>query len=248
MAICLAAVACGGMAMGQTNSPPADSSATNAPMATPTNVAVVIPTNVGVVMPTNVEIASPTNVQMVVHTNAASAAETNSVVSTNVTQLPDVTVVGRLDQARSSIMTETGSSAYSINKDQIQDVSQGDNAPFNQVILRAPGMAQDSSANGDLHLRGEHANIQYRINDVLLPEGISGFGLELDPRFVNSLQLITGSLPAECGFRTAGVVDIQTKSGAFENGGEGEIYGGSHDDRSAELRTGRLAGKTELLR
>ncbi len=35
------------------------------------------------------------------------------------------------------------------------------------------------------------------------------------------MQLITGSLPAQYGFRTAGVVDIQTKSGAFENGGDG---------------------------
>ena len=146
------------------------------------------------------------------------------------TELPETTVIGNLDRAcTSSIMTETGSTAYGIDKEQIQNVSQGDNAPFNQVILRAPGVAQDSAASGDLHVRGEHANLQYRINDVLLPEGISGFGLELDPRFVNSLQLITGSLPAEYGFRTAGVVDIQTKSGTFENGGEGEMYGGSHD-------------------
>jgi outer membrane receptor protein involved in Fe transport len=90
-------------------------------------------------------------------------------------------------------------------------------------------MAQDSAANGDLHLRGEHANIQYRINDVLLPEGITGFGQELDTRFVDSLRLITGSLPAQYGFRTAGVVDLRTKSGAFEPGGEASVYAGSYD-------------------
>ena len=94
---------------------------------------------------------------------------------------------------------------------------------MSQVILRAPGVAQDNEASGNLHVRGEHANVQYRINDVLLPEGISGFGLELDPRFIDSVQLITGSLPAQYGFRTAGVVDIQTKSGAFDNGGDGGI-------------------------
>jgi len=55
----------------------------------------------------------------------------------------------------------------------------------------------------NLHVRGEHANLQYRINDVLLPEGISGFGLELSPHFIESMQLITGSLPAQYGFRTA---------------------------------------------
>jgi outer membrane receptor protein involved in Fe transport len=170
-------------------------------------------------------------------------SSTNSTASTNATQLPDVTVVGNLDRARNSIMPDIGASAYGINKDQIGDLSQGANAPFNQVILRAPGVAQDSAANGDLHVRGEHANLQYRINDVLLPEGISGFGLELDPRFVNSLQLITGSLPAEYGFRTAGVVDIQTKSGVFENGGDAELYGGSHDTVRPSFEIGGAEGK-----
>ena len=124
-----------------------------------------------------------------------------------------MTVYGKLDQARSQILPDLGATAYSVSQAQIESEAQGDNAPFNQVVLRAPGVAQDSAVNGDLHVRGEHANLQYRINDVLLPEGITGFGLELDPRFVDSMQLITGSLPAQYGFRTAGVVDIQTKSG-----------------------------------
>ena len=160
-------------------------------------------------------------------------AQTNHVAvagsSTNVTELGNITVIGKLDQGRDQIIPDLGATAYTINKDQIAAQSLGDNAPFNQIILRAPGVAQDSAANGDLHVRGEHANLQYRIDDVLLPEGITGFGLELDPRFVESMQLVTGSLPAAYGFRTAGVVDINTKSGAFENGGEVNLYGGSYD-------------------
>jgi len=163
--------------------------------------------------------------------------------STNVAQLGGVTVVGHLDQARNLIIPDLGASAYSISKGQIATVSQGGNAPFNEIILRAPGVAQDSAANGDLHVRGEHANLQYRINDVLLPEGITGFGLELDPRFVESMQLITGSLPAAYGFRTAGVVDIKTKSGAFENGGSAEVYGGSYDTIRPSFEYGGTDGK-----
>jgi len=73
-------------------------------------------------------------------------------------------------------------------------------------------------------------NLQYRINDVLLPEGITGFGLELDPRFCGKFPFHHRlRFPREYGFRTAGIVDITTKSGAFVNGGEGGIYGGSHD-------------------
>jgi outer membrane receptor protein involved in Fe transport len=173
-------------------------------------------------------------------------AQTNIVSSdssTNVTDLGNVTVVGQLDQARSQIQPDLGATTYTISKDQIESGSRGDAAPFNEILLRAPGVAQDSAANGDLHVRGEHANLQYRINDVLLPEGITGFGLELDPRFVSSMQLITGSLPAQYGFRTAGVVDIQTKSGAFENGGETEIYGGSHDTVRPSFEYGGSSGK-----
>ena len=173
---------------------------------------------------------------------ARSAVALDAGSSTNVTQLGDVVVVGKLDKARNQIVPDLGATAYTINKDQIASLSQGGNAPMNQVILRAPGVAQDSAANGDLHVRGEHANLQYRINDVLLPEGITGFGLELDPRFVESMKLITGSLPAQYGFRTAGVVDIQTKSGAFENGGEVEMYGGSYDTIRPSFEYGGTQG------
>ena len=167
--------------------------------------------------------------------------------STNVTQLGNVTVVGKLNQARNQIAPDLGATAFIINKDQIATLSQGGNAPMNQVVLRAPGVAEDSAANGDLHVRGEHANLQYRINDVLLPEGITGFGLELDPRFVESMQLITGSLPAQYGFRTAGVVDIQTKSGAFENGGEVGVYGGSYDTVRPSFEYGGAQGKWDYF-
>jgi outer membrane receptor protein involved in Fe transport len=173
-------------------------------------------------------------------------AATNAVlpdVSTNVANLGNITVIGQLDQARSQILPNLGATAYTHTADQIESQSQGGNAPMNQVILRSPGVAGDSAVNGDLHVRGEHANLQYRINDVLLPEGITGFGLELDPRFVDSMQIITGSLPAQYGFRTAGVVDIQTKSGAFDNGGTAEIYGGSYDTIRPSFEIGASQGK-----
>ena len=160
-------------------------------------------------------------------TNTPSLNSPDTTGSTNVTKLAPTTVVGRLDEAREQIVPSLGATSYSINQDVIQTLPQGESTPFNQVLLRAPGTAQDSL--GQLHLRGEHANLQYRINDVLLPEGITGFGSELDTRFVDEVHLVTGSLPAQYGFRTAGIVDIHTKNGAFEPGGEAGVYGGSYD-------------------
>jgi len=39
-------------------------------------------------------------------------------------------------------------------------------------------------------VRGEHANVQYRINGVELPEGLSVFGQALESRFANGISLI----------------------------------------------------------
>ena len=161
---------------------------------------------------------------------------TSSLWAEQSTQLNEVVVVGKLDKARQSIAPSLGATEYNINHEAIDSQSQGNNASFNQVILRAPGAAEDSF--GQLHIRGEHANLQYRINDVLLPEGISGFGQELDTRFVDNVSLITGSLPAQYGFRTAGIVDIHTPSGVFNQGGNVSLYGGSHNTINPSLTYG----------
>jgi outer membrane receptor protein involved in Fe transport len=162
--------------------------------------------------------------------------------SSKATELDPVVVTGDLDETRGLIQPNLGATSFIMDEQQILNLPQGADAPFNQVLLRAPGVAEDSAANGDLHVRGEHGNLQYRINDVLLPEGISGFGLELDPRFVQSMQLITGSLPAQYGFRTSGIVDIQTKTGGFDQGGETSLYGGSFDTVRPSAEVGGTSG------
>ena len=58
---------------------------------------------------------------------------------------------------------------------------------------------------------------------------------------------MTGSLPAEYGFRTAGIVDIQTKSGAALNGGSVEIFGGSYDTIRPSFEYGQTVSYTHLV-
>jgi outer membrane receptor protein involved in Fe transport len=176
-------------------------------------------------------------------TNAPAAAATpESGTGTNIVTLAPTTVVGKLDVAREQIVPELGATVYTVDKTQIQALPAGENTSVNQVLLRAPGTAQDAAVDGGVHLRGEHANLQYRINDVLLPEGVTGFGQELSARFIDSLHLITGSLPAQYGFRTAGIVDIHTKSGAFEPGGEVSLYGGRYETVNPSFEYGGSEG------
>src|ERR1700729_850616 len=90
------------------------------------------------------------------------------------------------DQARSNLYTTIGTTSDTISHDTIQDLPQGTNAPVEKVLLQAPGVSQDSAASGLLHVRNDHANVQFRINGVMLPDGITGFGSILDPSWIGS--------------------------------------------------------------
>ncbi len=146
----------------------------------------------------------------------------------------------RLNAARAGIETQTGASTYTINAQSIAAAPGGDNVQLNQVILQAPDVAQDSF--GQMHIRGEHNGLQYRLNGIILPEGIAVFGQTLDPRLIQSMKLITGALPAEYGLDTAGIIDLTTKSGALNPHGSVSLYGGSHGEVQPSFYHGGTAG------
>ncbi len=146
----------------------------------------------------------------------------------------------RLNKARNSLSPDTGGSKYTFTQQAIQELPQGNNTPLNQVILQAPGVAQDSF--GQLHIRGDHANIQYRVNGVQLPEGITGFGQVISPRFAQSISLLTGVLPAEYGLRTAGVIDIKTKDGLLDPVANLDFYGGQRGTTQPSFEYGGSKG------
>ena len=149
-------------------------------------------------------------------------------------------VAKRLNQARNSLSPETGGSVYRFSEQAIEELPQGQNTPLNQVLLQAPGVVQDSF--GNLHVRGDHANLQYRINGIQLPEGITGFGQVLSPRFAHSISLLTGALPAQFGLRTAGIVDIKTRDGLLDNLGDVEFYGGQRGTEQPSFEYGGSKG------
>ena len=137
-----------------------------------------------------------------------------------------VVTASHLGPDRAHISTRIGASSYTFDSRAIAGAPGGDNTLLNQVILQAPDVTQDSF--GQFHVRGEHNGVQYRINGIVLPEGVSAFGQVLDPRLISSVSLITGTLPAQYGLDTAGIIDIRTKSGAQVHGGAVSLYGGSH--------------------
>lgn len=152
-----------------------------------------------------------------------------------------VVIAQHLNEARNGIQTQTGASTYTISEAAIATAPGGDNQLLNQVILQAPDVVQDSY--GQFHVRGEHNGVQYRLNGIILPEGISVFGQAFDPRLISSLTLVTGALPAEYGLRTAGIIDLKTKSGVIDPGGSVSLYGGTHGTVEPSFNYGGSQGR-----
>src|ERR1700733_8333585 len=154
-------------------------------------------------------------------------------------------VAAKLDEARQQIQPDLGASSYHFSPQSLDTIPQGGDSPLNNVVLHAPGVAQDSF--GQIHLRGEHANVQYRLNGVELPEGLSVFGQALTERFARSLSLITGALTAQHGLQTAGVVDNQTKTGLSDPGLTVSMYGGSWGWAEPSIEYGGHTGPVDYF-
>ena len=131
----------------------------------------------------------------------------------------------RLDAARDAILPSLGASKYTFDRAAITTQPEGQDRSLTNLLIQAPGVALDSY--GQIHVRNEHGLVQYRINGVIVPESITGFGQTIDIRLAASISLITGTLPAQYGYRTSGVINITTQTGAFDNGGDAGLYGGS---------------------
>jgi outer membrane receptor protein involved in Fe transport len=155
----------------------------------------------------------------------------------------------RLDRARNDLAPEIGATAYRFDQQAIHRLPEGQNSNLAQVLQQAPGVSQDAYAQGQeqIHIHGENGGgIQYRINDIFLPEAVTSFGEIFSPRFVHSITLLTGVLPAEIGYRNEGVIDIRTKDGCTDGGPDNdnvEMFGGQRETVQPSFELGGCEGK-----
>jgi len=158
-------------------------------------------------------------------------------------------VTARLDRARNDLSPETGSTAYQFDQPAIQRLPAGQDTALAQVLQQAPGVSQDSYGQGQeqIHINGENGGgVQYRINGVFLPEGVTSFGELFSPRFASSITLLTGVLPAQFGWRNEGVIDIQSKDGCSSGGPSNNnfsVYGGQHTTMQPSFELGGCEGR-----
>ena len=141
----------------------------------------------------------------------------------------------RLDTARQAIQPSLGANQFQFDQSALAKLPLGLDISFDKVLLQAPGVTQDSY--GQIHIRNEHGNVQYRLNGITLPEGTDGFGNVIDTAIAEKVVVLTGALPAQYGYRTAGVVNIDTQSGSLEPETEIGVRAGSNDQREVSART-----------
>jgi outer membrane receptor protein involved in Fe transport len=188
----------------------------------------------------------------------ASSPDASANTPAAVTTMPEITVLGTseqlwqknqaLDQSlHQNLLPSLGATSYNLNQQALQGLPQGDNTPIDKVLLQAPGVSYDSAiSNPDFHVRNEYANVQYRVNGIQLPDGVSALGPILETGFIANLNLLDGALPAQYGLRTAGVVDITTKT-EFDPGGKVDLYGGTWGTFSPSLEYGGGTGQTQYF-
>ena len=138
-------------------------------------------------------------------------------------------MVLNVEAKRHVIQNSASTSTREISKDEIEKLPQGEDIKLPKLIATTtPGVVQGPF--GQSFIRGNHANIQYQIDGVQLPDSPSNtFGEAFTPRNIEHMEVITGGVPAEYGERLAAVVNIVTKSGPEAPGGAAELNYGSYN-------------------
>jgi outer membrane cobalamin receptor len=155
-----------------------------------------------------------------------------------------VTVVApQREAARPAIVP---ASASHLEREDIQALPRGDSASVNEILATQPGFVYD--ALGQIYVRGNHANVQYQLDGVPLPDSVSGlFGEFLSPRLVENMEILTGGLPAEYGQRLSAVVNLNSRRPSPDGEGQAELRYGSFNTWTPSAFYGQKLGKVSFL-
>jgi hypothetical protein len=147
-------------------------------------------------------------------------------------------LVINVKEKKNLVQISSSGSKKDINKEQIASSPLGDDVSLPKLLSSSsPGII--AGPFGQMFIRGNHANIQYQIDGVQLPESTSGaFGDAFSPRNIDHMEFITGGIPAEYGERMSAVVNIITKSGPEKFEGDADVSYGSYNTITPQATVG----------
>ncbi len=140
------------------------------------------------------------------------------------------------------IQYRASSETYSLSRKDIETLPRGNNNTVAEVLQTVPSVVY--GALGQTHIRQDHANQQFRIDGVPIPEGVSStFTDVISPRMWERADIILGGMEAQYGNKTALVVDITSKSGTKPGFGSAQMFGGSNQTINPSFECGGTVGE-----
>jgi hypothetical protein len=122
------------------------------------------------------------------------------------------------------LLEETPLSHTDISRDVFEKIPQGSVASgmSDMITLGTPGVVADS--NGFFHALGDHAQVQFVIDDQPMTDQQGNiFSNQLPTNVIQSMESIYGAVPAEYGDKTSLVVNAVTRSGLGQAKPSGSI-------------------------
>lgn len=140
------------------------------------------------------------------------------------------------------IQYKASSETYAVSRKEIEELPRGNNNELHDVLVTIPSAVY--GALKQVHIRQDHANLQFRIDGVPIPDTVSStFSDVISPRAWERADIILGGMEAQYGNKTAAVIDITTKSGTKPAFGSVQMFGGSNQTINPSFEYGGTIGE-----
>jgi hypothetical protein len=141
-----------------------------------------------------------------------------------------------------AIQYKASSETYQLSRKDIETLPKGNNNDVYEVMLTVPSVAYGSLKQ--THIRQDHANQQFRIDGIPIPDTVSGaFADIVPPRAWERADIILGGMEAQYGNKATVLVDITSKSGTKPGFGSMQIFGGSNETVNPSFEYGGTIGE-----
>lgn len=141
-----------------------------------------------------------------------------------------------------AIQYKASSETYQLSRKDVEVLPRGNNNTVAEVLQTVPAVVY--GALGQTHIRQDHANQQFRIDGVPIPEGVSSTFTDLiSPRMWERADIILGGMEAQYGNKSTIVVDITSKSGTKPGFGSMQGFGGSNQEVTPSFEYGGTIGE-----
>jgi hypothetical protein len=142
-----------------------------------------------------------------------------------------------------AIQYKASSETYQLSRKDVETIPRGNNNTVAEVLQTVPSVVYGGL--GQTHIRQDHANQQFRIDGVPIPDGVSStFTDVISPRMWERADIILGGMEAQYGNKTAVLVDITSKSGTHPSFGSAQLFGGSNQTVNPSFEYGGTIGET----